>query len=534
MPLPAGQGAGQKRKIAMAKEQPLRKSSPIVSLAVFTGSLLMTFLINARSVLLPTALPELDAMQFYGVMVILNSMSMAIALPVAGKLGELFGRRRVLLAGALISIGGNLLCTLAANGYMLMAGIASNGVGVGVINAVQVPILCELYDEQRRPKMISYMVTCNALAALVAPTVAGLLVDGPGWRWIYFSAIPMGLLILVITWVFYHPVYQRGTDISIDYLGIFFFTLCVMPFLYGLTAGGSTYPWLSLPMGLLMGGAACALVALVLTERRAKSPIIPGHLLKEPVFLTTLCVALLYNVANSVVNYLPLFYQGVMGLSATESGLLVVPRSLAQMGMTLLAGRYLSRSGRYRAMLLTTLVVLGGSLLHISTFTAMTATFLVIGTEIFLGGANGAQQVTVQSFCPTILSEREMGQGMAFLNFMTSFGVSFGSAIGGSCINQFWNLDKLVPPALRSALDASQLSALKDTNFLKNSAAIRQMAQSLPAELQSVFDQTVQSLKLALNQGVETFCFIYVGCVLLAVGMVIFLLGRPAAAQKQG
>lgn len=434
------------------KKQKIKNNLIVVMLCLcsFNGM----FLTTARAVILGTLLTELNGYQFYSIAVMITSMMLAAMLPIAGKLSDIIGRKKVLMIGVTGYGTAAFVCGTASNAAMFLIGIVFIGIFFGFMNAVDTAIVCDVFEERVRPKYNSFLTLSTAFASLLGPVIGGWCVDGIGWRFVYFMAVPVSAATLLIAWFFLPDQRQGQTeekgqdgqaeqdgrkDARFDFEGMAAFLLCVIPLLFSLASGGKLFPWIS-PQ--IIGCAAVSglmLISLVILEKKAESPLIPYHLFQNPSYRMCLFLTFFAGFAFAIINYVTLFYQNVLGVSATVSGLLVVPRQAFSILTSFVTGYLLVKTGAYKRTGVFFIVIYGIGMMLMSFFVAGTPVWLIVAAELCFGIGNGGQGIVLVSYAQTTLNRRNVGTGLAFYHFLSSFASSAGAAVGGCVLNQISN-----------------------------------------------------------------------------------------------
>ena len=404
--------------------------------AVFLGQSLYMFYVTARSVVLPTVLTELNGMSFYSITVILGSMMMAVSTPVAGKLGDMFGRKRVFNLGFITYAAALVLCAAAPNVYLLMLGIALSGMSYGLVYAEITALLVDIYPPDQSPKILGYTMVASSVAQLLGPVVGGLCVDYVSWRLVFLLMIPFSLLAAFCGHFGIPEGAPAPAGQRVDYAGTFLFAAAVMPFLFLLTSGGSRFAWLSPATAILAGVSLTALLLMLAAERRAENPVMPLPLLKKPIYLLALAVTLCGGLCYSCINYLPVYYQQVRGMSSTLSGLVVAPRQAGMMISSVLIGSYLSRHKNFKVATAVPVAMFAVAIGLMSRFNAVTVLVLIVAAELLFGLADGAIMVSPNAMGQHYLSHEQLGSGLSFISFVSTFGNSLGAAVIGCIVNQ--------------------------------------------------------------------------------------------------
>lgn len=496
--------------------------------AAATISLLMCqtiymFYVSARAVTLPAILSSLGGMSYYSITIILSAMTTAVFTPLAGRLGDTRGRKQVYLLGLPIRATAFIICALAPNHWVLMAGIALTGVGNGMSYPQCLALVTDLYPPEKQPTMLSYISVLSAVSGILGPLVGGLCTDYLSWRWLFVLLLPLELLNICCALIGIPNVPKVAGNVKIDYLGTLLFATCMMPFLYTLTAAGSSFGWISPQTMILMSISVVAGVLLFRQENRVSHPIIPLPLFKKKIFRLCVAITLCAGLCFSVTYYLPIYYQVIKHMSVTTSGLMGWPRQIGTILLSIVIGQYYGKTRNFRRGTTFAAVVMLATLFVMSSFNAITPLAFILAAEFCFGTANGVLTITPGAIGQFYLSREDMGSGLAFISLCGTLGSSLGSAITGSIVGQFWNVRRVLPDQLISALSEEQITMLGSTTVLRDAAALAGIQETLPTTLHAVFETGTAALVSALNKGISVAFFSYaVMLLLLAVAVVRF------------
>ena len=261
-----------------------------------------------------------------------------MTIPIYGKLSDLLGRKPIFLFGIVVFLIGSALCGVAQSMTQLIVFRGLQGIGDGALLPIASAVVGDLFPPRERGKWQGVTGSVYALSAIIGPLAGGWLTDHLSWRWIFYVNLPFGFAALLVL-IFLMPTLRVPVkQVFIDYLGVLLLVLGTLPLLLALSWAGSQYAWLSPQISGLLAAAVVLLTLLVLyaihLERQGKEPIFEPSLFTTSVriFSVSLLVTMILNIALvGCAYFLPLFIQGVIGASATNSGLVLVPFS-AQCG----------------------------------------------------------------------------------------------------------------------------------------------------------------------------------------------------------
>jgi EmrB/QacA subfamily drug resistance transporter len=322
-------------------------------LVAATGGTMLALLLAALDqTVVGTALPrivsELKGLNEYPWVITAYLVCSTSMTPVAGKLGDMFGRKPLLLGGMAGFMGASALCGLSQSMGQLILFRGVQGLFAGFLFATVFGVVADLYPPQRRGRIQGLFGSVWGVASILGPPTGGLLTDNAGWRWVFYINIPVGLVAATMV-VFALPyVRSRASWRQIDFLGAGTLAGFLAPLLIALSLGrdlGWTSPAV---LGLLVLAAAM-LAAFLITESHSKSPILPLALFRNQTFSAAMVIAFFsaFGMFGTII-YGPLVFQGVLGVSATNSGALAIPMSIGQVAASVLTGTLMWRLRHYR------------------------------------------------------------------------------------------------------------------------------------------------------------------------------------------
>lgn len=403
--------------------------------ALLTGLFLSALDSTIVSTALPTIVGDLGGLNHISWVFTAYLLSSTVSVPLLGKVGDIYGRKVIFQIIIVIFLLGSVLAGLSQNLVQLIVFRGIQGIGGGGLLAMAFTILGDILAPRERGKYMGYFTGVFAAASVIGPLVGGFFVDHLSWRWVFYVNLPIGAVALVVTARYLEiapPTHRRRIDIA----GAGLFTAGVSCLLLASTWGGQQYPWAS-PMiiGLLGGGLVLGFL-FVAQERRATDPLIPLRLFHDAIFVVSISMAMLLGavmVGGSV--FLPLFLQVVLRVSATSSGLLLVPMMAGVLLGSICTGRIVTRTGRYRLwpIIGTAMTLAGIGVLALLTQHA-SRTFVSTGMAVLglgIGTASPILTLAVQNNAPAA----DMGVSTSAVNFFRSLGSAVGVAILGSVMN---------------------------------------------------------------------------------------------------
>ena len=420
-------------------------------LSILAGLMLGMVLAALDQTIVSTALPtiagELGGINHLPWIVTAYLLTSTISTPLWGKLGDLHGRRGLFQAAIVIFLAGSVVSGISQNMGQLIAFRALQGVGAGGLIVGAMAIVGDILSPRERGRYQGLFGAVFGFSSVAGPLLGGFFTDHLTWRWVFYINVPIGILALYVTSVVLLLPKKRREHV-IDYLGTLLLGCGVTAIILVTTWGGNEHPWSSpLILGLALVGLAL-LVGFVFVERRAPEPLIPMQLFRVHTFSLTSLLGFIVGVAMfGAIVYLPLYLQLVHGVSATASGLLMLPLMVGLLSVSTIAGILITRSGRYRVFPIAGagLMVLGMfllSLLTVDTPLRVASIYMLI-VGMGLGGVMQVLVIAVQNAVPY----EHLGTATASATFFRSIGGSFGVALFGGIFNQAFirNAPRTIP-----------------------------------------------------------------------------------------
>jgi EmrB/QacA subfamily drug resistance transporter len=531
------------------------------------GALMLTLLLEALDqTIVGTALPrivgELQGFDRYTWVVTAYLLASTTMIPVVSKLSDQFGRKWFLISGAVIFLLGSILSGLSQNMDQLIAFRAIQGIGAGTGIALVYTVVGDIFAPAERARWQGIFSGVYGFSSVVGPTLGGWLTDhGPllgnlvtdatRWRWVFYINLPVGLIALAALLIFMPSNLSQRSQYRgwaafrrVDFLGALLASGATICLLLGLTWGSdATYAWNSPQVISVLAAAGVLYVLFFVVERFAAEPLLPLDLFRNQVFSADTSVALFMGmVLLPLVIYLPLYLQGVLGESATNSGAVITPLTISLVIGAAVSGQLIARLGRYQG-----ITLIGAFLLGVGVFlmTRMDATTTILQASIYmviaglgLGMFFPVQTLAVQNAIP----RNRMGVGTGVVTYLRALGQTLGVAIAGTVVNNTIasELSTHVPASTVQQLTPAGWQAATNTQVLINAdykntvvhtaqsiaaskaaanippgpqhdIAASQAAQGVLHMLNQVFDALRQSMVLAIQHGFLV-VLIFCGC----------------------
>lgn len=401
--------------------------------------MLVLFISNLDQTIVATALPSIgkDLHDASGASWVVTAylLTSAVTTLIFGKLGDMYGRKKIFQFSIAVFLIGSLLCGMAGNMTVLILFRALQGIGGGGLNSLVMAIMGDLVPARQRAKYQAVTGMVATLALIAGPLLGGAFSDTLSWRWIFYINLPIGIAAFLTVAAKLHLPRPAATSGRIDYAGgalATVFTVAVMLFT---TWGGTEHAWTS---GIILGLIALSvlsLVAYVLVERRAPEAITPLRLFRSSVFnLASLQFFLATLVLFVGMLYVPMFLQSVQHKSAFTAGLYVIPLLVGLVAAAMISGPIISKTGRYKIYPVVGALLTGAAMWFLSGIDASTGTLTLVALLTVAGvGIGFFVQVSLLAG-QNAAAYKDLGSATGALNFFKSLGGAFGAALFGAVL----------------------------------------------------------------------------------------------------
>ncbi|MEE8471413.1 MAG: MDR family MFS transporter [Dehalococcoidia bacterium] len=503
------------------------------------GVMLAMFLSSMDQTVVGTAMPriisDLGGFTHYTWVTSAYIVASIVTVPITGKLTDMYGRKWFYIAGIAIFTGGSLLCGLSQTMTQIILFRGLQGLGAGIMMANAFIVIGDLFPPSERGKYQGLMAGVFGISSIIGPTLGGFITDNLSWHWVFFVNIPLGILIIGLFILFFPDVRPDHVKPKIDYPGVIALILAVVPAMLALSWAGVEYPWTSAPIIGMFAFSTMMAAVFVKIESRSEEPLIPLWIFKNRIVAISLIVIFITGLGMfGGIIFVPLFFQGVLGLSATASGSFLTPMMLGVVVGAIISGQVLSRrGGHYRLQGIIGLATMALGMLLLSRMTVETSYARAVTNIVLFGFGLGSTlplyTIAVQNAVPYAV----MGVATSTTVFFRSLGGAFGLAIFGSVMNNRFAsgfVDGL-SPAAKSVISPEPLNSLAHNpqallspeaqNQLK---AIFDAVGSQGAEL---FEQVFQALKVSLSSAITEVFFLCLAIIIVAWIVNLFIKEIP-------
>ena len=480
----------------------------VIFVGLMLGMLVAAVSQTIVSPAMPVIVSELGGIEHYSWIATSALLVSAVTVPVIGKLSDVYGRRGFYIAGLVVFMLGSILAGAAQGFWWLVAARAIQGFGMGTIMPLSQTIIGDIISARERGRYMGYIGAVFGVASIAGPLAGGWITDNFSWRWLFYVNLPFGVAALAFILAYLHVPHVPRRH-KLDYVGFVALPIALVAVLLATTWGGTTYPWDSWQIVSLYAAGVVVLIGFLVNEYYTAEPVLPLRLWKNSVFT-------LSNVSNMAISmtlfgaifFIPVYAQGVIGVNVTNSGAVLIPLTASMIVVSIVVGRLITRTGRYKGFMLAGLLIMASGyflltrLEYGSTQTDLTLDMIVVG--LGLGAVLQTYTLVVQN----ATSRGDLGVATSTTQLSRSLGATVGTAVFGTIMTNGMRTEipKHLPahalrgPQAAELSDGSGVGAVLDPNTLGQlpDAVATGIREGLAAAMHPVFVAGLPIIAIAL------------------------------------
>ncbi len=499
------------------------KSTIWAAVAIMTASFAYWLTRGKATAIMPIIAGDLDGMAFYTWAAMLYNLAACIAAPLWGKIGDMLGRKKVLIMLLSLMTAGDLVSAAAPNIYVFCIGFAICGLGGGGMQATYFAMLGDLFAPDKRGKYGGTILMLSSITGIFLPIVTAQIAERASWRYVFVLTCAV-YVIAIISVTFMIPKSQvSGKSTKVDWVGTILITFAAVPFLLALSWAGSKYAWTDPTIIIMLAVAVVFLIIAVIYERKHEDfALLSIKLLRRKNYTFAILISLfMTSTLTASGTFWSLFGQGVMSKSATMLSAAAMPASIIGIFTGGLTGYLMDKTKRYKWLLV--LAPLAGTIIMVLFNTASPSTPLwfvtamAIANRIFTGYMPGINPLAAMAQ----LEPEEFGAGNGTMYFITSLGGSIYPALFGSVLNgSYARAIAKATASISKQLTPAQIKTISTSRVLVTPASMKSLQTSFGTNT-ALYNQTVDAVRSALESSLKS-VFIVAG--IFSLGAVVMAL----------
>lgn len=506
-------------------DQLSQKRKIIIMAAIIAAMFFASINQTIVGVALPRIIAKLGGMDYYTWVMTIYLLTSTISTILVGKLSDIYGRKYFILSGIVTFMIGAFLSGTSKDIIHLIIYRGIQGAGAGIIMATAFTAIGDLFSPRERGRWSGLMSAVFGMSSVVGPGLGGYIVDHLEWHWVFWIFLPLGVIAFFMILFLFPKVEKQGSQ-SIDYIGSLLLTLTIVPMLLAFSWAGTKYAWSSATILGLFAFTLTALSLFIYTETKVKTPVLPLTLFKSSVVTISNIIGFIMNAGMmGALMYMPFYVQGVMGVSPTYAGYVTMPMSVSMLAMSAYAGRLMTKTGKYKKLALTGIVIMIFGMLLM---TIMKSIPVAVLSMIVFGFGLGLAMPVFMLAVQNAVDSKDLGVATASVQLFRSLGGTIGIAVMGTVLStNITNKMNELAASHSGAMGAlgldkgmsEKLAKLLNPQLLLDPSKLNTVKSSLPATVQPVFAQLIEALRQALETALSN--VFLTGAILMVVALLL-------------
>ena len=408
----------------------------MIMAGLMVGLLVAAFDYSIMATAMPKVITSLQGMEYYVWPFTFYMLTSTIAIIIFGKLSDIYGRKNVLIAGIIIFVITSVMCGLSTGMFELIIFRGLQGIGGGILISIPFIVVGEIFSPRERAKYMGILASVFGLADVLGPILGGVITDNLGWRVVFLVNVPVGIAAVALILYSLPNFKLDGVKKVIDYEGIITFALALSSLFLAVTLTGdlNKYPLAEI-VGLLVFSGVM-FILFISAERGAVEAILPLRLFKNSIFTVSAFESFLASALMfSGIIYVPLFAQGVLGMSATNAGFLMIPMSFSLTMASIITGQIISITGKYKKLVIAEFVITGIGVVLLATMNTSTSPYQLVAYSTVLGIGSGMAYNIFNVAVQNAFTLQDIGIVTASMRFFRNVGTIIFVPVFGYIMN---------------------------------------------------------------------------------------------------
>jgi len=514
---------------------------PATKRVIVVGAMLGLLLAASNQTIISTALPtivgDLGGLNLLSWIFTGYMLTSTTIVPITGKLSDIYGRKPFFTGGIVIFMLASIAGGFAQSMEHLVIVRAIQGIGGGMLMSCVFAIIGDLFPPEERGRWQGVFISGFGVASILGPTLGGTITDYVSWRGIFYINLPFGLAALAIVGSRFPNLQRPNVKVNIDFLGVAVLSATLVCLLLALAWGGDLHAWGSVTIVSLLVASGVLFVLFLIVELKAKEPVIPLHLFKNQVFAIGSALTFVSGISlMGVLTFMPLFLQGVLGASATSSGLVLSPMMIAVMFSSNGAGYLVQRSERYRSFVVGGTAILLAGMFVLSRFSASTGWPEAIVGMALVGFGIGLVVPVINLAVQNAFSRQYLGVATSSSQFFRQIGGTIGVAVFGTLVvtGLSSNIDRNLPAEVTATVPPALEQRLHDSEVLlreEGRESLEPAFLALGDEGARLFEATLAAIKTSLADAVADVFLVSFLVAIVAMALSLFMPERVHATD---